>query len=206
MLRICNLFKFWAFGYLIMLPTFGSAFNSSDTLEFLPLTLVDVLPNVDDLRQRKADEPSSSDYFFVREYENQNGLFLVREVEKAWQILDFEIHHFGSNTSIKEIRVEHGPFISVQLTRSPSGACATSYGIIVLLNLDHNEWTQFWNYNFVECYNDRAEVASTSACKTNFFLVDSVLELTRSNSVDSGLYCAESARYRFENRRFVKAE
>lgn len=190
----------------ILIPYIGWYQNYPDTLEFYPITFIENTSYDEIISLVKADSLGKKDFFFTEHYKNNSGLFLVKKEKENWSVYDFETKSYGSNTVIKEIKCENDRFISIQVYRFPSGACASTYGIIILFDLINNQWTDFWNYNRFECYDENADVSSSSKCKVDFSLKGNLLKMKSSKKPDDGLYCFESGTYRYENGKFVKVK
>mgnify|MGYP007011823750 CR=1 FL=1 len=188
-----------------LIPNIGLCQNNPDTLELNPLSFIENISDNEKKSLVKADSLGKKDFFFTEQYKDDLGLFLVIKENENWVVYDFGLN-FGSNTMIKEFKSENNRFISIQVFRSPSGACSSSYGIIILFDLINNEWTNFYNYNRFECYNDNAEVSSSSKCEVNFSIKDDILKMKSSKKPNDGLYCFESGTYKYENGKFVKIE
>ena len=192
--------------FAILIPYIGWCQNNPDILEFNPLTFIGNISDNEIKSLVKADSLSKKDFFFTEQYKNDFGLFLVKKENENWSVYDFETKNYGSNTIIKGIKYKNNRFISIQVFRFPSGTCASTYGIIILFDLINNEWTDFYNYNQVECYNESAEVSSSSECEVNFSIKDDFLKMKSSKKPDDGLYCFESGTYKYEKGKFVKTE
>ena len=192
--------------FTILIPSIGWCQNNPDTLEFNPLTFIEKISDNEIKSLVRADSLSNKDFFFTEQYKNDFGLFLVKKENENWSVYDFETKNYGSNTIIKGIKYKNNRFVSIQVFRFPSGTCASTYGIIILLDLINNEWTEFYNYNQFECYNENAEVSSSSECEVKFSIKDNLLMMKSSKKSDDGLYCFESGIYKYENRKFVKTE
>ena len=188
----------------ILIPSISWCQNNSDTLEFFPLTIVGEISNIDVKHLQKADSLGKTDYFFTKNFKENDGLFLVKKEKGDWLVYDFGLN-FGSNTLIKGFKSENNYFISIQIFRTPSGICESTYGIIILFDFINNEWTSFWNYNQIKCYNENGEVSS-SECKVSFSIKGDFLEIKSSKKPDDKLYCFENGTYKYENRKFVKIE
>lgn len=192
--------------FTILIPYIGWCQNNPDTLEFNPLTFIENTSNDEIILLVKADSLGKKDFFFTKQYKNNSGLFLVKKEKENWSVYDFDTKNYGSNTIIKEIKYKNDRFISIQVFRFPSGTCTSTYGIIILFDLINNEWTEFWNYNRFECYNENAEVSSSSECEVKFHIKDNFLKLNSSKKTNDGLYCFEKGTYKYENRKFIKTE
>ena len=192
--------------FAILIPSIGWCQNNPDTLEFYPLTFIEKVSGVNEIKSLiKADSLNKKDYFFTEQYKDDIGLFLINKENENWFVYDFGLS-YGSNCMIKEFKLENNRFVSIQVFRFPSGACSSTYGIIVLFDLINNKWTDFWNFNRFECYNENAEVSSSSECKVDFSIKDNFLKMTSSKEPDDGLYCFENGTYKYDNGNFVKIE
>lgn len=192
--------------FLILIPSIGWCQNNPDTLEFYPLTFIEKVSGVNEIKSLiKADSLNKKDYFFTEQYKDDIGLFLIKKENENWIVYDFGLS-YGSNSIIKEFKFENNSFVSIQVFRFPSGACSSTYGIIVLFDLINNQWTDFWNYNRFECYDENADVSSFSECKVDFSLKGNLLKMKSSKKPDDGLYCFKSGAYKYEKGKFVKTE
>lgn len=183
---------------IILIPFIGFSQKNPDTLEFNPLTIVGKISSIDVKHLQKIDKLGKKDYFFTEQYNNNYGLYLVKKEKGNWIIYDFVIK-YGSNTKTKGFKFENNRFLSIQVFIFPSGSCESTYGKIILFDFVNSEWTDFWNYNRFQCYDEKAE-----ECKANFTIKDNFLKIKSSKKSNDGLYCFESGIYEYRNRKFVK--
>ncbi len=191
---------------VILIPSICWSQNNPDKLDFKPLSCIEKVSNFNEIKSLvKADSLGRKDFFFTEQYKDGIGLFLIKKENENWFVYDFGLS-YGSNSMVKEFKFENNRFVSIQVFRFPSGSCSSTYGIIVLFDLLNNQWTDFWNYNRFECYNENAEVSSSLECKVNFSVNGNFLKMKSSKKPDDGLYCFESGTYKYENGKFVKIE
>ena len=100
---------------------------------------------------------------------------------------------------MKNIKIASNRFVSVQLTRSPSGTCASSYGIIILLDVTRKAFIHFFNFNAMDCNDGKA-----TSCKASFYIKNNHLEIRSSKRKHDGLFCIKSGKYTFKNDKIIK--
>lgn len=194
------------FTIIVLTPFISLCRNNPDTLEFYPLSRIENSVDVNEIELLvRADSLGRKDYFFTEQYKGYSGLFLVKKEKGNWHVYNFGLN-YGSNTTVKQFKFENNRFVSIQVFRTPSGTCASTYGIIILFDLVNNEWLDFQNYNRFECYNEYSEVSSSSECEVTFSIKEDILKLKSTKKADDGLFCFESGAYRYKNRKFVKVE
>lgn len=194
---------------LLFIFSVVSAYSQpNEDFVFYPLAVVETISDADELKSlTKADKLNKKDFFFTEKYKDHNGLFFIKKENDKWIVFNFELGlNFGANTSVKNIKEENRRFVSIQLSRSPSGMCSSTYGIIVLLDITRNEEISFFNLNEQICYDYQGEnvVARESKCKATFSIKGDVLKITSTKKPDDGLYCAESGTYHYENGKFIR--
>ena len=187
----------------MMMVSYVGFCQNKNALDFYPLAFMEKISNVTEMRlAAKATSLPTKDFFFIEKYKNDFGLFLIRKENGTWSVYDFETKTNGSNMVVKEIKAETSRFVSIQLFRTPSGTCESTYGTIILLDLVTNEWTDFCNYNRFECAAAKAS-STPSECEVKFHLKGNYLEMKSTKKRDDGLYCFESGKYKYADHKFI---
>src|SRR5690554_1768921 len=190
--------------FIFFLPAF--VWCQEKEFVFYPLTVFEKVSNVNELKSiEKADKLNKKDFFFTENYKGYNGLFFIKKEKDDWVVYQFELS-LGSNSYLKNIKVENNRFVSIQYYRSSSGVCENTYGIVFLLDVVRNEKISFFNLNKQRCYDYNGETvgARESQCKATFSIKDNVLKITSTKKPDDGLYCTKSGTYHYESGKFVR--
>ncbi|PKP18079.1 MAG: hypothetical protein CVU07_02720 [Bacteroidetes bacterium HGW-Bacteroidetes-23] len=174
----------------------------NDVLEFSSIKFSENVSATDLKKLVKVDNLSNKDFFFIKTYKENDGLFFVKKENEKWFVYDFELSlNFGPNTHLNTITKESNRFLSIELSRSPSGTCSSLYRSICLFDVTKNQYISFFNFNEFDCNDGKSQ-----NCKATFQLKDNLLVIKSSKTKDDGLSCIESGTYRYENNKFVKTK
>lgn len=187
---------------LIIFLMNSTSWSQNDILEFNPVKFVENVSADEVKKLVKVDHLSNKDLFFTKTYKENSGLFFVKKEKEKWLIYDFELSlNFGPNTHLTTVTKENNRFISIELSRSPSGTCSSLYRIIYLFDVYKNQYISFFNFNEFDCYDGKSSV-----CKATFQLKDNYLVIKSSKTKEDGLSCIESGTYLLEKNKFIKVK
>lgn len=182
---------------LLFLPAF--VWCQDGDFVFYPLSVFEEVSDINELKSiEKADNLNKKDFFFTENYKNNRGLFLIKKENDKWVVYQFDLE-FGSNSYVKNIKVENNHFVSIQYNRSPSGGCSSLYGMMILLDITRNEFISFFNLNEFDCYD-----GGVGKCKANFSIKGNILQIKSTKKRDDGLECIESGTYQYETGKFIR--
>ncbi len=176
-------------------------------MELYPLELIDRITenNCKDFGQ-EIDSLQNPNYFFLSNYQEEEGLYFVKKEGSEWLVFDFQLNlNYGPNTLIKNIKIENDRFIRIETLRFSSGTCPGQYGMMTLLDVKSCSTIKFCNYQQMECYDQDGDISSRTACTVEF-LIDNEFIKIQNKSKEVDLDCVESSEYRIEQDRFVKSK
>lgn len=191
---------------ILFLLSFKVFSQSERVTEFYPLTPIDTIHNFKELNiSERIDSLNSTDYFFTyKDRKYKSGLHFKKKYNDKWIVYEFESDLFSSsNTTIDNFQLEGSKYIFIQVSKFPSGFCSSIYGFLTILNIETCKTIQLCNYNYQECYDDKAKISSQSECKTTIKIQNEILSLISSDNLDR-LHCIESAEYKIENESLKK--
>jgi hypothetical protein len=168
---------------------------------FYPLSPIDIIKSFEKVkRYTRIDSLNRSDLFFAYQDEKyKSGLVLIKRIQGEFLLYNFESDLFNaSNTRIDSFRLESSNYISIQVSRFPSGSCSNTYGFLTILNIETCKTIDYCNDSLEECYNEDGVIRSQSHCKTNTKINGEVLSLINSCNSDA-LNCTKSGTYKFED-------
>jgi hypothetical protein len=168
---------------------------------FYPLSPIDTIKSFEKVkRYHRIESLNRSDFFFAYLDEKyKSGLVLLKRVQGEILVYKFESDLFtASNTRIDSFRLETSKYISIQVSRFPSGSCSNTYGFLTILDIETCKTIDYCNYSLEECYNEDGVIRSQSHCKTTTNIDGEVLSLINSCNSDA-LNCTKSGTYKFED-------
>jgi hypothetical protein len=173
---------------------------------FYPLSPIDTIKSFEKVkRYHRIDSLNRSDFFFAYLDEKyKSGLVLLKRVQDEILVYKFESDLFtASNTRIDSFRLETSKYISIQVSRFPSGSCSNTYGFLTILDIETCKTIDYCNYSLEECYNEDGVIRSQSHCKTTTNIDGEVLSLINSCNSDA-LNCTGSGTYKVEDDMLIK--
>jgi hypothetical protein len=173
---------------------------------FYPLSPIDTIKSFEKVkRYHRIDSLNRSDFFFAYLDEKyKSGLVLLKRVQGEILVYKFESDLFtASNTRIDSFRLETSKYISIQVSRFPSGSCSNTYGFLTILDIETCKTIDYCNYSLEECYNEDGVIRSQSHCKTTTNIDGEVLSLINSCNSDA-LNCTGSGTYKVEDDMLIK--
>jgi len=193
--------------YLLLFVAAPLFAQMDQIMELYPLELIDKLTaeNREDLGE-EMDTLQNQNYFFLSNYQQEEGLYFVKKQGSEWLVFDFQLDsNYGPNTMIRQIKSENEGFVSIASIRFNSGSCPGKYGLLTLLDVNTARYIRFCNYQEMACYDQNGDVSSNSVCSTEFIIENGFMEI-RNKSIDIDLDCFESSEYRIEKDRFIKSK
>nr|WP_299339650.1 hypothetical protein [Allomuricauda sp.] len=156
---------------------------------------------------KRIDSLNNDNYFFIDEYKEEFGFFFVKRVQDKWIVYDFDSFvSRTSNSNISKIEEETEEYLSIQTFRSPSGGCATAYGILFFLDVNQVRRVDFSNYYMEECYDSKGEVSHFAECKATITIKNKLVQIQSPKRSNDGLYCIGNSEYKIEEEGFVKTK